>query len=657
MFIQVKLLNGFKKPLWYKVPASWTQQSLKETIIQVPLRNTIIPAVVLREQLNHPPVAFEIKEAKEIEPFPADYHYMPFVTQLSSYYVINPLHIIMRIKSFITHEEKHREPKIKADTEHTVKKQVTLTSEQQNIVDYVNPRIENPVYAPIVIHGVTGTGKTECYKEAIKKAIFQNKSVILLLPEVTLAVNFAQRLSQELPSNIPLFSFHSSVSPREKRELWSALLQKRPVLIVGVHLPILLPIANLGLIIVDEEHEVGYQEKKHPKINSKEAALIRAKICNIPIILGSATPSVQTLYNVTQRTWKFFEITQRFAGNFPDVHVELLTSGKERKQFWITQPLYNAIKDRLAKKEQILLFLNRRGFSFFVQCKPCGFIFSCNSCSVSLTLHDHNVLNCHYCGHNQPMPTACPRCKAPEAEFLKKGLGTQQLVTIINKLFPQARVERADMDTTTNKKKWQQIMADFESGVIDILVGTQTITKGYDFPRVTLVGIIWADLNLHFPSYNAAETTLQQLIQVAGRAGRHTQKSLVIVQAMEQHTIFDYINEKNYPLFYTFEQEVRKEVGYPPFVRFAHITLKHTTEATIEKEAQHIASFLLADAHKNKTDLRVLGPAKPAVHKIKNAYTRTIILKSSSIKTIIDAFKSVPSTIESQLFFDPNPLS
>jgi primosomal protein N' (replication factor Y) len=580
---------------------------------------------------------------------------MNFIQKLSLYYQIDPLSCITRIKYFVEHKEKENAHRQKPKPSHTAR-EVQLTHEQQAVVEYICPAIINPTYTPTVIHGVTGSGKTECYKEAIKAALAHNKTTILLLPEVTLAVNFAQRLARELGSTVPLYSFHSSASATEKKALWSALVAGKPVLIIGVHLPILLPIANLGLIIVDEEHEVGYQEKKHPKINSKEAALIRAQTYNIPIMLGSATPSIQTLYNVTERNWKLFTITKRFAGAFPTVKLELLTDGKERKQFWISQTLHKAIGERLERKEQTLLFLNRRGFSFFVQCKPCGFIFACDACSVSLTLHADNTLTCHYCGHKQQLAPKCPRCATPEINFIKKGIGTQQLVGIITKLFPTARVERADMDATTNKKRWQKTMDDFENGDIDILVGTQTITKGYDFPRVTLVGIIWADLNLHFPSYNAAETTLQQLIQVAGRAGRHTQESLVIVQAMEHHAIFDYINEVQYPAFYAYEQEARKEIGYPPFIRLASLEIKHTQEAIVEKESNAVALALVAHAHDKKSDLRVLGPAKPAVHKIQNTFSRTILLKSSSMSSIIEAYRSLEKNYGSSIFFDPNPL-
>jgi len=321
----------------------------------------------------------------------------------------------------------------------------------------------------------------------------------------------------------------------------------------------ILPIANLGLVIVDEEHESGYQEKKHPKINTKDAAIIRSNMTGCPIILGSATPSISSLFNVKTKKWKFFQLKKRFAGTFPKIRTVFLNTKKFRKNFWISKELEDAIREKIASKEQVIIFLNRRGFSFFVQCKNCSFIFQCQNCSVSLTLHKDKRLTCHYCQYAIFQPERCPECKKHEKQFIKKGIGTQQVVTIIEELFPAAKIARADLDTTIRKKLWSQTIHDFEQGNIDILVGTQTITKGFHFPNVTLVGILWADLNLHFPIFNATETTLQQLIQVAGRAGRQHNESEVIVQTMSNHPVFNYLNETDYLKFYSSEIEKKEK--------------------------------------------------------------------------------------------------
>src|SRR5579872_2108544 len=293
MFIKVKLLNGFREPLWYQKPTDWNNDSLLGTIVRVPLRTQYVPALVLKEQRNKPQVPFEIKSAQSIEPIPHDPIFTHFIKQLSSYYQISPLFLLKRIRSFV-HSSLSKAAAPEQPLSAKPNKQVALTDEQQKVVDFVTPHIINPAYTPTVIHGVTGSGKTEIYKQLVATTIAQHKSSLLLLPEVTLALEFENRLRAELPNDIPIFSFHSGTSIKNKRALWQNLLDNKPMLIIGVHIPILLPIPNLGLIIIDEEHEVGYQEKKHPKINSKEAAILRASLAKIPIILGSATPSFAT---------------------------------------------------------------------------------------------------------------------------------------------------------------------------------------------------------------------------------------------------------------------------------------------------------------------------------------------------------------------------
>ena len=311
------------------------------------------------------------------------------------------------------------------------------------------------------------------------------------------------------------------------------------------------------------------------------------------------------------------------------------------------------------KKEQIIIFLNRRGHSFFIQCKECGIIFNCPNCSVSLTLHNNKKIICHYCGYKEQEPKNCKSCSSPENSLIKKGIGTQQIVTILEKLFPNAKIARADLDNTVNKKKWKEIIQDFEAEKIDILVGTQTITKGYHFPKVTLVGVIWADVNLSFPVYNSAEITLQQLIQVAGRAGRQSPDSTVIIQTMANHNIFKYINEKNYHNFYDQEIIHREAALYPPCIRFAEIEFRYKEESIIEQESQAIAEYINNIIENNKLSVILLGPANPPIEKIKNIYIRKIYLKASSISSIHDIWNKLinKKELKSRLFFTPNPLS
>lgn len=679
MFIRVRLLNGLPEPLWYTVPANHNYGPLSGLIVQVPVRNRIIPALVIDEHATKPHnIAFELKNIHGLEPLPADEYYHAFLNKLGEYYIIESLHFIKRIHQFLINPSSAEassfatlSPRLQsADKTETdsIANNITLTNEQQKVCDFIMPHIGQPQYLPTVLHGVTGSGKTEIYKHLFLEALNKNKTSVLLLPEVTLAIAFENRLKQELP-NAPIYGFHSGKTPKEKKAVWANLNNKTPMILIGVHLPIVLPIPNLGLIVVDEEHDIGYQEKKHPKINSKEAAIMRAQIAGVPILLGSATPSIQTLYNVKTKKWTFFQLKKRFSANLPTLHVVSLTENKNRKQFWISKELESAIKDRLEKQEQTIIFINRRGFSFFVQCKNCTFIFSCTNCSVSLTLHEdapsfakssggHSRLVCHYCGNTHTLPPACPSCKGAADDFLKKGIGTQKVVTILQKMFPQANIARADLDTTTKKKVWQQTITDMMDNKIHILVGTQTITKGFHFPHVTLVGVLWADLHLGFPVYNAAETALQQLIQVSGRAGRNHEQSCVIIQTLADHELFKHLNEIDYLGFYQSEMQTRTELNYPPANRLAELELKHINEKKLEQETNHLIDHLYAYMKHNKLSITILGPAKPPVSKIKSVHSRKIYLKAKDFSVIAQLCRQINKKhYSSSIYFTPNPLN
>lgn len=670
MLINVTLLKGYSAPLTYAIPDSWDTATLVGSIVRVPFRNYEAPALVtkiINESVSNYP--FQIREALAQEPLPSDPLFRTFLKQLAQYYRLEELFFIKRMRLML---DEHPEPEalatLPADLVATLDAAPTslntsdartapvLTREQQNIVDAIAPTIARNVYAPHVIHGVTGSGKTEIYKQLIITAHAQQKTSFFLLPEVSLALRFEELLRATLPSHIPVYSFHSATTRKNRHRVWQLLQQQQPFVLVGVHLPITLPCANLGLIIIDEEHETGYQEKKHPKIHTKEAALMRASVYQIPIVLGSATPSLTTLHNVYTKGWKLFELTKRFAGSFPTLQHVLLTDKRQRKSFWISTQLEQAIRDRLLKREQVIIFLNRRGFSLFVQCKACSHTFMCPNCSVSLTLHGTNRLTCHYCGLHQTLPATCPQCAEKEDQFLKKGIGTQQVVTILQKLFPMANIGRADLDASSRKTAWKQTLSDFEEGNIDIMVGTQTITKGYHFPRVTLVGIIWADLSLNFPVYNATEMALQQIVQVAGRAGRASMHGHVIIQSMIDHPVFAYTQEETYKKFYEHEMSVRQLAGYPPFMRLAEIELKHSKEEVVERDAHSLGQKLMSQKRVLGLEVFILGPAKPPVHKILSTHIRKIYLKSSSYRDIHKLLDSVTTHhYKSSLFFSPNP--
>lgn len=651
MYAQVVLCNGYKKPLWYGCQHIGGLQ--KGQLVKVPLRTQTVIGMVIVLTKQKPFVSGSIKDIIAVEALPDDASYFLFLYKLANCYALDPLVFLKRIQHFL-YEKKIEEVDIYKKDSHAVQMPL-LTEQQEQVCVFLRPYIINGQHVVTLLHGVTGSGKTEVYKQCIMSAWQENKTVLFLLPEVTLAIEFEHRLRMEMANKCAIYGFHSGKTDMQKQELWQQLQAKKAVVIIGVHLPVLLPISNLGLIIVDEEHDHGFQEKKHPKINSKEAAILRAKIANIPILLGSATPCIRSLYAVKQGQWKFFQLTQRFGGVFPEVMVVPLKESKEkRKQFWITHELKEAIALRLAKKEQSILFLNRRGVSFFVQCKQCAYVCVCNACSVSLTLHEHGMLKCHYCGFSMPVPAGCSGCKMQKVAWLKKGIGTQQAVTILQELFPHAVIVRADMDTTSKKKQWQQTVEKIRNGSVDIIVGTQTVTKGYHFPRVTLVGIIWADMQLHFPVFNATEIATQQLIQVAGRAGRASQHSQVIVQMMDDHPITTFLHEVDYLRFFTQEIESRKALLYPPVGVLVEIELKYGSEVVIEKESHDLAGILHASV-KNYPGMYVLGPVKNMVHKIQNIESRVIFIKGVSLEQVIHLYKKIDKRFyASRLFITPS---
>lgn len=656
MLIHVRLLHCAVKFFTYAVPEELQHRVKVGMLVQVPLQNRISPAIVEAFADSEKTYDFEIKMIHSIYPFPHDDQYEAFIHKISDYYQIDSLCLFRRVQKFLEEKEEKLEVFLPQDFRANHEQDVVLTFEQQQVYNSIVDDIQAERQQTFVLHGVTGSGKTEVYKHLISDALKKGQSVMVMLPEVTLALRF-ESLFAAYFFETPVIGFHSATSVKKKRLLWQLLLEGKPVIIIGVHLPILLPISNLGLIIVDEEHDAGYQEKKHPKIQSRDMAVLKASLYKAPIVLGSATPSIQTLWNVQHRGWKMLQLKKRFAGSFPTVEVVSLKTKEKRKYFWITERLRQEIQNRLEKKEQTIIFLNRRGYSFFVQC-PCGFVFTCNRCSVSLTLHSDQYLMCHYCAYKELLSSQCPECKLPHDDFLKKGIGTQQVVAMLQKLFPQATIARADADTTSKKRSWAQTVQDVLQGDVDILVGTQSITKGYHFPGVTLVGVLWADLNLHFPIYNAAETALQQLIQVAGRAGRQLQDSLVIIQTFDNHGIYQFVDEVRYPLFFESEIAKRLDVGYPPCKHIAEIEIRHSKQQVVEMEASMIVNIMLRMTEESQLSVDIYGPVAAIVYKVKDVYVQKIMLKSFSRAHMINLFRSVSKKpTKSSLFFTIDPVS
>ncbi len=666
MFITVKCLNGFAQLLTYRIPSDWPT-ALVGRIVQVPLKTRIERALVIAVIDREPSVSFRIRQAHLLEPEVPDPLYGSFVARLSAYYVVDPVHIYRRLSDSdkSTIEDALYGP-VTLDSVHA------LTAEQEPVLAALRSSLHAPRFHPILVHGVTGSGKTILYLAAIREAYALGKTTIILVPEVALAVTIAQIMRQLAGDTIRLYEYHSAASASDKKALWKALLSGLPGVIIGVHIPVVLPIARLGLIIVDEEHDAGYQEKRHPHINSRDAALLRAQLYGIPIILGSATPSIASLHAVATKQWDYYQLKKRFSGNFPVIrHVFIRPTRRggghgqaapgQEDFFWISAELRAAIARALDRREQVIIFLNRRGMHRFVQCTSCAQVMMCDACSVSLAVHGASTLVCHYCGALSSLPHSCPHCGVSAAFFTKKGVGTQRIVAIIETLFPHARVARADADTTKARKAWQTTIAGVMAGEIDIIVGTQTITKGYHFPRVTVVGIIWADSNLMVPFYTAAERALQQILQVAGRAGRVAPHSQVIVQSCIKHGIFRFLDETRYAEFYEYELAQRAETAYPPHVRLSEIELSNADEKTLIRDAEIAAACVRWYIAGQGCAITLLGPALPPLHKVQYMFFRKLYLKGGDFGQHIAICHLVYRRLAelqatSSCWFTPNPM-
>lgn len=634
MHVLVRLLNRFSKSLTYFVPDELASQIDEGVLVQVPLRSKMYPAIVVDPHYEVGVVSYQILPIHKVLGVPADSSYHAFVRRLSQYYFVEPLYFHHRLASFIAHEEVVEE----LSDEAVLVEHPSLTAEQRGVVEAIWSDADQQCFAPTLLQGVTGSGKTEVYKELIARWCAAGKTVIFLCPEVSLAQQMQRRFSLYFGDRVLVGGWHTHTTRSERRCVWQWACQGKPSLIVGVHVPVLMPLSNLGGIIVDEEHEQGYEDMSPHKINTKHVALLRAREYKVPIILGSATPSVATLHWAREHGWRHCRLTTRFGGAFPQITHVLLSNKEKRPHFWVSHILLDALADTVFRGQQAIIFLNRRGYSFFMQCVGCGFIFQCSQCSVSLTVHEHEhaggveqELRCHYCEYSMPLPRSCPDCGASMADGLYKGTGTQQLVGALKKLLPGVRIARADADVSRRKREWDETIRAFEAREIDVLVGTQIVAKGLDFPAVTLVGVIWGDASVHFPSYNAHEVALQQLIQVAGRAGRRKEGGRVIIQSFDNHSLFAYASEDRYEEFCARELEDRRELGYPPFRRMVTIQLSNAHPAILEREAGVLAQALRSRAG---VECAVLGPARPLVDKVKGMCYRTILCKAEAFSVL-----------------------
>ena len=518
-----------------------------------------------------------------------------------------------------------------------------------------------------LLHGVTGSGKTEVYLQAIAHALEQGKGAIVLVPEISLTPQTVERFKARFshgPLQTLVAVLHSHLSSGERHDEWHKIRQGRARIVIGARSAVFAPVEPLGLVIVDEEHEHSYKQEEAPRYNARDLAVVRGKQEGAVVVLGSATPCMESYYNVQRKKYLLLSLTERAdEKNMPIVRiVDMRNASSKGKGTSIFSPqLHEAILQRLEKKEQVMLFLNRRGWSSSLQCPECGFVAECPNCSVSLTYHrSAQKLMCHICGHIDSAPSKCPEQNCGNASIRYSGLGTEKVEAALDKNFPAARVKRMDSDTLKRKEDYRRILGDFRSGKIDILVGTQMIAKGLHFPNVTLVGIIHADLSLHIPDFRAGERTFQLLTQVAGRGDVEGE---VYVQSFTPfHPAIQYARRHDYIGFYDQEIEFRQELRYPPVGRVALLTLRGRSEDRVSFFADHLRKEMDLLAIQ-LGDIVVAGPAPAPLLRAENFYRYQIMIRtprmpqlSRQLSTKFDSLK-IPEDLRLIIDIDPVSLS
>lgn len=528
----------------------------------------------------------------------------------------------------------------------------TPNPRQQEIIDTIHKGMDQ--FGRYLVHGVTGSGKTVIYLELIRSIIKSGKSVLFLLPEINLTPQFVETFARYLDA--PVLSYHSELANSQKYQIYqTARSMDKPCLILGVRSSVFIPLANLGLIIIDEEHDTSFKQDDRCPYNARDVATKKAQLKNIPIVMGSATPSVENYasFHSDKERAHLFELTER-AGNAFLPAIELIDardkSDKFNEETWPLVPKsLAAIKEALERKEQVLVFVNRLGFASYLQCRSCGHQFNCLNCAISLRYYKRrNVIACNHCDYKEPLPSECPSCGC--MTLSQKGFGTEKIQEVLEKNFPQHRVERFDRDDIKNFKQLQERLDEFHSGAVDILVGTQMLSKGHNFEKVKLVLILGIDSQLNFPDFRSGERVYQTLTQVSGRAGRYSQDGKVLIQTLNpDNSLFKVVQDHKFHQFYQDELKLREICDCPPFKR---ITIIHFTGRFQDKLIDHVTSFVgpmmrgLVQQH--FPEVTLLGPRPAHVEKKSNQFTWSVLLKSADHRQMHNLLKSFEMNYKSQ---------
>ncbi len=535
------------------------------------------------------------------------------------------------IKKNVLIEEKKEHYRVNYSKKDVIKKQLTI--DQENAVSGV----VNGNKGVYLLHGVTGSGKTEVYMEIIDKYLLVGKKCIVLVPEISLTPQMVNRFQERFGNRIA--AIHSALSDGEKYDEWRRIYRGEVDIVIGARSAVFAPLDNIGVIIIDEEHSESYkQSDPSPRYNAKDVAIIRSKYHNCSVVLGSATPSLEAMARALKGVYNLISLPNRVNGKKLPL-VEIVDMNKEMKKIkgHFSDKLVSSINDRLEKGEQTILLLNRRGYSSFVSCKNCGYTFKCPNCDITLTYHkSSNTLRCHYCGYGEKVYSTCPSCK--EKSLSNLGIGTQKIEEELNNLFPNARVLRMDYDTTSRKGMHEKMITSFKNHEYDILIGTQMVAKGLDFSLVTLVGVINADTSLNIPDFRSGENTFSLLNQVAGRSGRSDRDGSVIIQTFNpDYYAISLTKNHDYMGFYKKEMEIRKTLKYPPYYYICNIRISGKDSNYILNEALKIKKSL----DRNLSNIIILGPSTSSIFRVNNIFRYNIILKYKSDSTLYEILEKI----------------
>ena len=523
----------------------------------------------------------------------------------------------------------------------------TLTDDQQTALDQITTAVAGDAFKAFLLHGVTGSGKTEVYIRAMRFALDAGRSAMMLVPEIALTPVFSRRLRAVFGSDVAIL--HSNLSTGERYDEWRRIRRGDARIAIGTRSAVFAPLENIGLVIVDEEHDPSYRQHESPFYNARDVAVMRASLAAAIVVLGSATPAMESFYNAQSGKYTYLNLPERIGGrglaeaNLIDMRKVFKIAGKDLA---LSPELIDAIRETFAKGEQVIILLNRRGFSQFVLCRTCGETMKCKNCDITLTFHrGTDNLVCHYCNYREKSPRACPHCESMYLYFV--GEGTEKLEHILARFFPQMRIARVDRDTMAHKGEMENVLLKFASGGLDMLVGTQMIAKGHDFPNVTLVGVISVDISLGLPDLRSAERTFQLITQVAGRSGRGKKAGRVLIQTYyPEHYALRFAKEQDYDGFYKEEIKFRQRLGYPPFSVLASIMIKHRVHARAMQNASILRRSL--DAANIAKHCRILGPAPASLARLKNEYRIQIILKGATRRALRETLQIALADAESQ---------